>query len=327
MVKKEPDIVMTEKRIRHKRNRLFLTGCGLLLLAGLVWAFSWMQHFELDTLYDMAINKPVNLSFGSGASIEGEFVTIGGVIEKYLSYTIPFAIALAVIVGGVAIVRSEASILIIIAPISGVILSTIAMSNDDPKTLPEARNIQAATLISIGEVNNLLGAITTESPGAGLILKDAMEKGSNDITAATALEGEMRQGYAVGDARRAMNISVALVQALTVAAQDTSDEKEANMLQDQASRVAALSVRIMKDYNLVNKELVYRLYELAQRLEPSIVNDAKPAIDVKYQESAEIAGISRTLKSVFLMIAMILITLSGFANRNLRMLKQLRTQP
>ncbi|MEQ4672017.1 hypothetical protein [Providencia manganoxydans] len=57
------------------------------------------------------------------------------------------------------------------------------------------------------------------------------------------------------------------------------------------------------------------------------MNNAKPAIDVKYQASAEIAAISRTLKGVFLMMATILITLSGFANRNLRVLKQLRTQP
>lgn len=326
MVKKEPDIVTTEKRIRYKRNRLFLTGCGLLLLAGLVWVFSWMQHFELDTLYDMAINKPVSLSFGGGAAIEGKFVTMGNVIDGYLSYTIPFLIVLAIVVGWVAIIRSEASYLIIIAPISGVIFSTITLTHDEPKSLPRATSTRTEILIPAGEVNELLSAITTEYPGVGLILKDAMEKGSNDTKAVTALEGEIRSGYAAGDARRAMNISVALVQALTVAAQDTSDEKEANMLQDQASRVAALSVRIMKDYNFVNKELAYRLYELAQRLEPSIVNDAKSAIDVKYQKSAEIAGISRTLKGVFLMMAMILITLSGFANRNLRMLKQLRTQ-
>ncbi|WP_144139203.1 hypothetical protein [Providencia rettgeri] len=327
MVKTEPDIVSTEKRIQHKRNRLFLTGCILLLLAGFVWIFSWMQQFELDTLHAMAINKPVNLSLGSGASIEGGFVTIGGVIEKYLSYSIPFLVALAVVVVGIAIMQSEASYLIIIAPVAGVIFSTIILTHDEPKSLPSATSVRTEILIPAGEVNELISAITTEYPGAGLILKNAMEKGGNDTNVAAALEGEMRSGYAAGDARRAMNISVALVQALTVAAQDTSDEKEANMLQDRASRVAALSVRIMKDYNLVNKELAYRLYELAQRLEPSIVNDAKPAIDVKYQESAEIAGILRTLKSVFLMMAMILITLSGFANRNLRVLKQLRTQP
>lgn len=326
MVKKEPDIVTTEKRIKQKRNRLFLTGCILLLLAGLVWVFSWMQHFELDTLYAMAINQPVNLSFGPVGAIEGQFVTIGEVAEGLFSYTVPILIVLAVIVGGVAIIRSEASHLIIIAPISCLILSTMAMTNDDPKRLPEARNIQAAALISIGEVNELLSAITTESPGAGLILKDAMEKGSNDTTAATALEGEMCQGYAAGDTHRAMNFSVALIQALTVATQDASDEKEASKLQDQASRLAALSVRIMKDSNLVNKELAYRLYELAQRLEPSIVNIAKPAIDVKYQESAEIAAIARILKGVFLVMALVLITLSLFANRNLRVLKQLRTQ-
>ncbi|ENY6785219.1 hypothetical protein ACF1CY_002683 [Providencia rettgeri] len=327
MVKKEPDIITTEKRIRYKRNRLFLTGCALLLLAGLVWIFSWMQHFELDTLYDMAINKPVNLSFGSGALIEGGFVTIGGVIEKYLSYTIPFLVALAVVVGGVAIIRSEASYLIIIAPISGVIFSTITLTHDEPKSLPSITSVRTEILIPAGEVNELLSAITTEYPGVGLILKDAMEKGSNDTNAVTALEGEIRSGYAAGDARRAMTISVALVQALAVAAQDTSDEKEANKLLDQASRVAALSVRILRDNYFVDSELAYRLYELAQRLEPSIVNDAKPSIEVKYQESAEIAGISRILNCALLVMTMILITLSGFANRNLRLLKQLRTQP
>lgn len=154
-----------------------------------------------------------------------------------------------------------------------------------------------------------------------------MEKGSNDTNAVTAFEGEIRSGYAAGDARRAMSISVALVQALAVAAQNTSDEKEANKLLDKASRVAALSVRILRDNYFVDSELAYRLYELAQRLEPSIVNDAKPSIEVKYQESAEIAGISRILNCALLVMTMILITLSGFANRNLRLLKQLRTQP
>lgn len=286
-----------------------------------------MQHFELDTLYDMAINKPVSMSFGAGAAIEGKFVTMGNVIDDYLSYTIPFLIALAVVVGGVAIIRSEASYFIIIAPVAGVIFSTITLTHDEPKSLPSATSARTEIFIPAGEVNELLSAITTEYPVAGLILKDAMEKRSNDTNVATALEGEMRSGYAAGDARRAMTISVALVQALAVAAQDTSDEKEANKLLDQASRVAALSVRILRDNYFVGNELVYRLYELAQRLDPSIDNDAKPAIDVKYQELAEIAGISRTLKSVFLMIAMILITLSGFANRNLRVLKQLRTRP
>ncbi|MEX9997031.1 hypothetical protein AB7W88_03020 [Providencia vermicola] len=327
MVKTEPDIVTTEKRIQLKRNRLFLTGCILLLIAGLVWVFSWMQHFELDTLYAMAINHPVNLSFGTGGAIEGQFVTMGEVITGFLSYTIPFLMVLAAIVVAILFMRSEASYLVIIAPIAGVILSTTVMIDDKPQRLPEAANVQASAFIAIGKVDELLSTITTEHPGAGLILKDVMEKGDNGTNAATALEGEMRQGYVVGDTYRAMNISVALVQALTVAAHDASDEKEASKLQDQASRVAALSVRIMKDYNLVNNELAYRLYELAQRLEPSIVNNAKPAIDVKYQASAEIAAISRTLKGVFLMMATILITLSGFANRNLRVLKQLRTQP
>lgn len=327
MVKTEPDIVSTEKRIQHKRNRLFLTGCILLLLAGFVWIFSWMQQFELDTLHAMAINKPVNLSLGSGASIEGGFVTIGGVIEKYLSYSIPFLVALAVVVVGIAIMQSEASYLIIIAPVAGVIFSTIILTHDEPKSLPSATSVRTEILIPTGEINELLSAITTEYPGVGLILKDAMEKGSNDTNAVTAFEGEIRSGYAAGDARRAMSISVALVQALAVAAQNTSDEKEANKLLDKASRVAALSVRILRDNYFVDSELAYRLYELAQRLEPSIVNDAKPSIEVKYQESAEIAGISRILNCALLVMTMILITLSGFANRNLRLLKQLRTQP
>lgn len=82
MVKTEPDIVSTEKRIQHKRNRLFLTGCILLLLAGFVWIFSWMQQFELDTLHAMAINKPVNLSLGSGASIEGDLSQSAGLLKN-----------------------------------------------------------------------------------------------------------------------------------------------------------------------------------------------------------------------------------------------------
>lgn len=66
MVKAEPDIITTEKRIQHKRNRLFLTGCILLLFAGLFWLISWMQHFELETFYAMATINPVDLSIAVG---------------------------------------------------------------------------------------------------------------------------------------------------------------------------------------------------------------------------------------------------------------------
>ncbi|MBN7840623.1 hypothetical protein J0A78_02005 [Providencia rettgeri] len=330
MVKAEPDIITTEKRIQHKRNRLFLTGCILLLFAGLFWLISWMQHFELETFYAMATINPVDLSIAVGAAgeagiEEGQFVTIGGVLGGYLSYLVPFSGAVVLVVCGVAMIQAEAWVMVFAVPFMGAAFLMNVLVDDEPKTLPKAPIIQTAALVLTGEVDELLRALTTENPNSGLILKDAMEKGINDDNAVTQLEGYMRQGYAAGDTRRAMNMSLALVQALTVAAENTSDKAEGNKLLDQASRVAGLSVRIMKSYGPVKNELAYRLYELAQRLEPDIANNAKPAIELKYQESAKTAGVLRTLKGVFLMMAVILIVLAGFANRNLCVLKQLKT--
>lgn len=329
MVKAEPDIITTEKRIQHKRNRLFLTGCILLLFAGLFWLISWMQRFELETLYAMATINPVDLSIAVGAAgeagIVGQFVTIGGVLGGYLSYLVPFSGAVVLVVCGVAMIRAEAWVIVFAAPFMGAAFLMNVFVDDEPKTLPKAPIVQTAALVLTGEVDELLRALTVENPSSGLMLKDVLEKGINDDSAVTQLEGYMCQDYAAGDTRRAMNISLALVQALTVAAENTTDKAEGNKLLDQASRVAGLSVRIMKSYDLVGNELAYRLYEVAQRLEPGIVNNAKPAIELKYQESAKTAGVLRTLKGVFLMMAVMLIVLAGFANRNLCVLKQLRT--
>lgn len=327
MVKAEPDFIATTKRVKYKRDRLFVSGGVLLLISGVLWLFSVMQHYDVDSLYTMAVTNPVSMSFQTDdTAIEGHFDTIESVVSGHLTYIVPFLLAMIAAVGGIAIIRSEASILIIILPIMGVIFSVTIFRNDEPKTLPSAPSARTVVLIPAGEANALLRAITTEYPGAGAILKNVMDKGVTDNNAVTALQDEMRQGYVFGNARRAMSMSVALTQALTVAAENSSNKDERKNYLDQASRVAALSVRILRGYELVEDELAYRLLELAQRLDPSIVNDAKPAIELKYQDSAEMEGILRTLKGVFLMMSVILIALAGFSNRNLRVLKKLKTE-
>lgn len=327
MVMTEPDFIATTKRIKYKRDRLFVSGGILLLISVVLWLFSMMQHYDVDSLYTMAETNPVAMSFHTDdTAIEGRFDTLGNVVSGYLTYIVPFLVALMLVVGGIAIVRSEASILIIILPIMGVIFSVTIFRNDEPKTLPSAPSARTVVLIPAGEANALLRAITTEYPGAGAIFKDAMEKGVTGNNAVTALQEEMRQGYVFGNARKAMSMSVALAQALVVAAENTSNEDERKDLLDKASRIAALSVRVLRGFDLVEKELAYRLYELAQRLDPSIANEAKPAIELKYQESAKMEGILRTLKGVFLMMSVILIALAGFSNRNLRVIKKLKME-
>ncbi|HEC8324792.1 TPA: hypothetical protein RG501_RS13165 [Providencia rettgeri] len=327
MAKAGVEFIETIKRVKQKRDRLFIVGCILLLLSGGWWLFSVLQLYNVDTLYTMAMTDPVDILISAGnTAIEGQFATIGNVVDSYLSYIVPFLVLLMFVVGGVAIVRSDASFLVILMPIIGVIFSTTILRDDEPKALPEPPTVRTASLIPAGDANALLRAITEEYPGAGLILKDAMEKGGSDSNAVTALEGEMRQGYNVGNARRAMSMSVALVQALIVAAEHTSDKAESKKLQVHASRVAALSIRILRDLKLVKIELAYRLYELAQRSEPGIENIAKPEIEMKITQSAKMVEILRGLKGIFLMMSAILIVLAGFANKNLRVLKQINTE-